>query len=137
MLLNKINHIGVAVKSIEAALPFYKAMGADVNHIEEVPSQKVKTAFIKVGETTIELVEATSPESPIAKYLEKNREGLHHICFEVDDVAACLAELKKAEVPLIDQEPKEPKVGAHNMLVAFVHPKGNNGVLTELAQHQK
>ncbi len=109
-------------------------MGADINHIEEVPSQKVKTAFIKVGETTIELVEATSPESPIAKYLEKNREGLHHICFEVDDVAACLAELKKAEVPLIDNE---PKVGAHNMLVAFVHPKGNNGVLTELAQYQK
>ena len=106
MLLNKINHIGVAVKSIEAALPFYKAMGADINHIEEVPSQKVKTAFIKVGETTIELVEATS----------------------------CLAELKKAEVPLIDNE---PKVGAHNMLVAFVHPKGNNGVLTELAQYQK
>ena len=134
MLLNKINHIGVAVKSIEAALPFYKAMGADINHIEEVPSQKVKTAFIKVGETTIELVEATSPESPIAKYLEKNREGLHHICFEVDDVAACLAELKKAEVPLIDNE---PKVGAHNMLVAFVHPKSNNGVLTELAQYQK
>ncbi len=134
MLLNKINHIGVAVKSIEAALPFYKAMGADINHIEEVPSQKVKTAFIKVGETTIELVEATSPESPIAKYLEKNREGLHHICFEVDDVAGCLAELKKAEVPLIDNE---PKVGAHNMLVAFVHPKGNNGVLTELAQYQK
>ena len=122
------------MKSIEAALPFYKAMGADINHIEEVPSQKVKTAFIKVGETTIELVEATSPESPIAKYLEKNREGLHHICFEVDDVAACLAELKKAEVPLIDNE---PKVGAHNMLVAFVHPKGNNGVLTELAQYQK
>ena len=79
-------------------------------------------------------LEATSPESPIAKYLEKNREGLHHICFEVDDVAACLAELKKAEVPLIDNE---PKVGAHNMLVAFVHPKGNNGVLTELAQYQK
>lgn len=134
MLLNKINHIGVAVKSIEAALPFYKAMGADVNHIEEVPSQKVKTAFIQVGETTIELVEATSPESPIAKYLEKNREGLHHICFEVEDIEACLAELKKAEIPLIDQE---PKAGAHNMLVAFVHPKGNNGVLTELAQHQK
>ena len=134
MLLKKIYHIGVAVKSIEAALPFYKAMGADVNHIEEVPSQKVKTAFIKVGETTIELVEATSDESPIAKYLEKNREGLHHICFEVEDIKASLAELKKADIKLIDEE---PKVGAHNMLVAFVHPKGNNGVLTELAQHQK
>ena len=134
MLLKKIDHISVAVKSIEAALPFYKAMGADVNHIEEVPSQKVKTAFIKVGETTIELVEATSDESPIAKYLEKNREGLHHICFEVEDIKASLAELKKADIKLIDEE---PKVGAHNMLVAFVHPKGNNGVLTELAQHQK
>lgn len=134
MLLKKIDHIGVAVKSIEAALPFYKAMGADVNHIEEVPSQKVKTAFIKVGETTIELVVATSDESPIAKYLEKNREGLHHICFEVEDIKASLAELKKADIKLIDEE---PKVGAHNMLVAFVHPKGNNGVLTELAQHQK
>ena len=134
MLLKKIDHIGVAVKSIEAALPFYKAMGADVNHIEEVPSQKVKTAFIKVGETTIELVEATSDESPIAKYLEKNREGLHHICFEVEDIKASLAELKKADIKLIDEE---PKVGAHNMLVAFVHPKGNNGVLTELAQYQK
>ena len=134
MLLKKIDHIGVAVKSIEAALPFYKAMGADVNHIEEVPSQKVKTAFIKVGETTIELVEATSDESPIAKYLEKNRECLHHICFEVEDIKASLAELKKADIKLIDEE---PKVGAHNMLVAFVHPKGNNGVLTELAQHQK
>ena len=134
MLLKKIDHIGVAVKSIEAALPFYKAMGADVNHIEEVPSQKVKTAFIKVGETTIELLEATSDESPIAKYLEKNREGLHHICFEVEDIKASLAELKKADIKLIDEE---PKVGAHNMLVAFVHPKGNNGVLTELAQHQK
>ena len=133
MLLKKIDHIGVAVKSIEAALPFYKAMGADVNHIEEVPSQKVKTAFIKIGETTIELVEATSPDSPIAKYLEKNREGLHHICYEVDDVAACLNKLKADNIPLIDNE---PKVGAHNMLVAFVHPKGNNGVLTELAQHQ-
>ncbi len=134
MLLKKIDHIGVAVKSIEAALPFYKAMGADVNHIEEVPSQKVKTAFIKVGETTIELVEATSDESPIAKYLEKNREGLHHVCFEVEDIKTSLAELKKADIKLIDEE---PKVGAHNMLVAFVHPKGNNGVLTELAQHQK
>ncbi len=133
MLLKKVNHIGVAVKSIEAALPFYKALGADVNHIEEVPSQKVKTAFIQIGETTIELVEATSPDSPIAKYLEKNREGLHHICYEVEDINKCLEELKKAEVPLIDNE---AKVGAHNMLVAFIHPKGNNGVLTELAQHQ-
>ena len=133
MLLKKINHIGIAVKSIDAALPFYKAMGAEVNHIEVVESQKVKTAFIKVGETNIELLEATSPESPIAKYLEKNREGMHHMCYEVEDINACLQELKTDGVQLIDQE---PKVGAHNMLVAFVHPKGNNGVLTELAQYQ-
>lgn len=133
MFLKKINHIGVAVKSIDNSLAFYKAMGAEVNHIEEVPSQKVKTAFIKVGETNIELLEATSPDSPIAKYLEKNREGMHHICYEVDDVQAALNSLKANNIPLIDEAPKE---GAHNMLVAFVHPKGNNGVLTELAQHK-
>lgn len=133
MFLKKINHIGVAVKSIEEALPFYKAMGAEVNHIEVVESQKVKTAFIKIGETNIELLEATSPESPIAKYLEKNREGMHHICYEVEDIHGALEALKKDGIKLIDET---PKVGAHNMLVAFVHPKGNNGVLTELAQHQ-
>lgn len=132
MLLNKIDHIGVAVKSLDDALNFYKAMGAEVNHIEEVPSQKVKTAFIQVGDVHIELLEATSEDSPIAKYLEKNREGMHHICFEVDDVAKSLEQLKANNVQLIDQE---PKMGAHNMKVAFIHPKGNNGVLTEIAQH--
>lgn len=133
MFLKKIDHIGIAVKSIDNALAFYKAMGAEVNHIEEVPSQKVKTAFIQVGETHIELLEATSEDSPIAKYLEKNREGMHHICYEVSDINAALAELKANNVQLIDNE---AKVGAHNMLVAFIHPKGNNGVLTEIAQHQ-
>lgn len=133
MFLKKIDHIGIAVKSIDNALAFYKAMGAEVNHIEEVPSQKVKTAFIQVGETHIELLEATSDDSPIAKYLEKNREGMHHICYEVSDINAALAELKANNVQLIDNE---AKVGAHNMLVAFIHPKGNNGVLTEIAQHQ-
>lgn len=133
MFLKKIDHIGIAVKSIDNALAFYKAMGAEVNHIEEVPSQKVKTAFIQVGETHIELLEATSDDSPIAKYIEKNREGMHHICYEVSDINAALAELKANNVQLIDNE---AKVGAHNMLVAFIHPKGNNGVLTEIAQHQ-
>ncbi|MBQ3034028.1 MAG: methylmalonyl-CoA epimerase [Deferribacterales bacterium] len=130
-MLKKINHIGVAVKSIDAAVKFYEALGLKVDHIEEVPSQKVKTAFIKIGETNVELLEATSAESPIAKYLEKNREGIHHICYEVDDVQAQLDSLKAAGVPLINESPVP---GAHNMLVAFVHPKGANGVLTELAQ---
>lgn len=130
-MLKKINHIGVAVKSIDEAIKFYAALGLEVNHIEEVPSQKVKTAFIKIGETNVELLEATSPESPIAKYLEKNREGIHHICYEVDDVAGELEKLKSEGVPLINESPVP---GAHNMLVAFVHPKGANGVLTELAQ---
>lgn len=130
-MLKKINHIGVAVKSIDAAVKFYEALGLKVDHIEEVPSQKVKTAFIKIGETNVELLEATSAESPIAKYLEKNREGIHHICYEVDDVQAQLDSLKAAGIPLINESPVP---GAHNMLVAFVHPKGANGVLTELAQ---
>ncbi len=130
-MLDKINHIGVAVKSIDAAVKFYEALGLKVDHIEEVPSQKVKTAFIKIGETNIELLEATSPDSPIAKYLEKNREGIHHICYEVSDVASELEKLKSAGVQLINETPVP---GAHDMLVAFVHPKGANGVLTELAQ---
>ena len=134
MLLNKINHIGVAVKSIEAALPFYKAMGADVNHIEEVPSQKVKTAFIKVGETTIELVEATSPESPIAKFIEKNggRGGVHHVAFAVEGLQGQLDEAAAMGIQLID---KQPRKGAEGLNIAFLHPKSTFGVLTELCEN--
>jgi methylmalonyl-CoA/ethylmalonyl-CoA epimerase len=132
-MVNKIDHIGVAVKSIEEALMFYKALGVKPYHFEEVESQKVKTAFIKVGNTNIELLEATSETSPIAKFIEKKGEGIHHICYEVEDVAEELEKLKKEGIQLIDNEPKP---GAHGKIVAFVHPKSTKGVLTELAQNE-
>lgn len=132
-MVKKIDHVGIAVKSLAEAVKAYEAMGLKVDHTEEVASQKVKVAFIKVGDTNLELLEATSEDSPIAKYLEKNREGIHHICYEVKDVQSELEKLKSNGVPLINEK---PIVGAHNMLVAFVHPKGTCGVLTEFAQHQ-
>lgn len=132
-MVKKIDHLGVAVKSLDAAVGFYKTLGLEPYHMEEVPSQKVKVAFIKIGDTNIELLEPTSPESTIAKYLEKNREGIHHVSYIVDDIQKTLDCLKAAGVPLINESPVE---GAHDMLVAFVHPKGTNGVLTELSQHK-
>ncbi|WP_027389778.1 methylmalonyl-CoA epimerase [Chrysiogenes arsenatis] len=131
-MLNKIDHIGVAVRSLDEAVGFYRAMGAEPYHFEEVPSQKVRVAFIKVGESNIELLEPTAPDSPVAIYLEKRGEGMHHICYNVDDVAAGLATLKDAGYRLIDEAPKP---GAHGCTVAFVHPKSTNSVLTELSQH--
>lgn len=128
-----IDHIGVAVESLEKMVPLYSVLlGHDPEHFEEVVEQKVKTAFFSVGDPNIELLEATSPESPIAKYIEKNgRGGIHHICFKVDDVAAKLAELKSNGFVLIDEK---PRLGAHGKLVAFVHPKSTGGVLIELSQ---
>jgi len=130
-MLNKIDHIGVAVKSLDEAVKFYSLMGAEPNHYEEVESQKVKVAFIKVGETNIELLEPTSDESPIAKFIEKKGEGIHHICYDVDDVKVALGTMKEDGLKLLNEEPMP---GAHGKLVAFVHPKSTNGVLTEVAQ---
>lgn len=130
-MVEKINHIGIAVKSLDEAVKFYEVLGIKPYHFEEVASQKVKAAFIKVGDTNIELLESTSEDGPIAKYLDKKGEGIHHICYEVDDVKAVLEDMKAEGVRLIDNEPKP---GAHGMIVAFVHPKSTNGVLTELAQ---
>lgn len=130
-MLEKIDHIGVAVKNLDEATAFYKTMGVDPYHFEEVESQKVRVAFIKIGESNIELLEPTSPESPIAKYLEKKGEGIHHIAYRVDDVQAALDKLKADGMKLINEEPMD---GAHGMKVAFVHPKSVNGVLTELSQ---
>lgn len=130
-MLEKIDHIGVAVKNLDEATAFYKTMGIAPYHFEEVESQKVRVAFIKIGESNIELLEPTSPESPIAKYLEKKGEGIHHIAYRVDDVQAALDKLKADGMKLINEEPMD---GAHGMKVAFVHPKSVNGVLTELSQ---
>lgn len=133
-MLKKIDHIGIAVKNIDEALSIYKALGITPYHFEEVESQKVKTAFIKVGESNIELLEPTSPDSPIAKFIEKKGEGIHHIAYLVDDVKSCLENLKEKGFKLIDEE---PKAGAHGKLIAFVHPKSTNGVLMEVCEHAK
>lgn len=130
-MLEKIDHIGIAVKNLEESTAFYETMGAKPYHFEEVESQKVKVAFIKVGESNIELLEPTSDESPIAKHIERKGEGIHHIAYRVEDITKSLAELKAAGLKLVNEEPFN---GAHGMKVAFVHPKSVNGVLTELSQ---
>ena len=133
-MLEIVDHIGVAVKSIEEALKTYNALGLEVSGTDDVATEKVKIAFLPVGETRIELLEATSPESAVAKFVEKRGAGVHHICFKVPDVAAALASLKEAGVKLIDQEPRP---GAHGAQVAFIHPKATGGVLVELSDGGK
>jgi methylmalonyl-CoA/ethylmalonyl-CoA epimerase len=129
-MLNKIDHLGIAVRSLEEAIPYYeKALGLKCEHREEVPSQKVRTAFFSVGEVHLELLEPTSPESPIAKFLEKNPSGgVHHIAFATDQIDLQLKQAAGAGVKLIHEQPFE---GAANKLVAFLHPKSTFGVLTE------
>ena len=129
---SKINHIGIAVPDIEAAAEFYtKHLGLELGGVEEVPDQKVKVAFLPIGEVRLELVQPTSPESPVAKFLEKNGPGFHHIAYQVDDVAAEVERLRAEGVRMVDQTPRS---GAHNTRIAFVHPKASGGVLTELVQ---
>jgi methylmalonyl-CoA/ethylmalonyl-CoA epimerase len=130
-MLKRIDHVGIAVKSLDEAVKFYSSIGINPYHFEEVESQKVRVAFIKVGESNIELLEPTSTDSPISKFIEKKGEGIHHIAYEVEDIRAALEKLKTQGCQLIDNE---PKLGAHNKLIAFVHPKSANGVLTELSQ---
>ncbi len=132
-MFEKIDHIGIAVEDLEESVKCYKALlGKDPEHFEEVDEQKVKTAFFAVGESNLELLESTSPDGPIGKFIAKNgRGGLHHICVEVKDIEKTLAEYKAAGVRLIDET---PRLGAHNKLVAFVHPKATGGILLELSQ---
>ena len=131
-MTDKINHIGIAVKNLENAIPFYRdQLGMEFEGTEEVTEQKVRVAFLKVGESRIELLEPTAPDSPVAKFLEKNGEGIHHLAYEVEDIEAALAELKEKEVRLIDEKPRH---GAHGSLIAFLHPKATGGVLTEICQ---
>lgn len=130
--IKKIDHLGIAVPELSKASELYAVLlGAKPDHLEEVVEQKVRTAFFTVGESHFELLEPTSPESPIAKFLEKRGPGLHHICIEVDDIEAALADYKKAGIALIDETPRR---GAHNKRVAFVHPKSTGGVLLELSE---
>jgi methylmalonyl-CoA/ethylmalonyl-CoA epimerase len=133
MKISHIEHLGIAVKSIEEALPYYeKVLGLKCYNVETVEDQKVKTAFLKVGDTKIELLEPTSPESTIAKFLETRGAGVHHVAFAVEDgVANALAEAEAAGIRLID---KAPRQGAEQMNIAFLHPKSTLGVLTELCE---
>ena len=130
-MLDKIDHIGIAVQSLEAALGFYRdALGLRVE-IEEVPEQQVRVAMLPVGESRIELLESTSPEGPIGRFLAKRGEGIHHICFAVADIEQALAQLRGQGARLIDQQ---PRVGAGGHRVAFLHPASAHGVLIELSE---
>ena len=131
-MTKKINHIGIAVNNLEASIPFYRdTLGMTFEGDEVVAEQKVKVAFLAVGESRIELLEPTADDSPVAKFLEKKGEGVHHIAYEVADLTAALADLKRDGVRLIDETPRS---GAHGTSIAFLHPKATGGVLTELCQ---
>lgn len=130
-MIKKINHIGIAVPNLDEAIGRYKAMGFTYDKTEEVPSQKVKTAFFEAGESHVELLEATAPDSAIAKFLEKRGPGIHHLCVEVDNIDAALAAYKAEGLQLIHEE---PFIGAGGHRVAFVHPKATGGVLLELLE---
>ncbi len=131
----KIEHIGIAVKNLEAANKLFAAL-LNVSHykVEEVNAEKVSTSFFKVGESKIELLEATDPESPIAKFIEKKGEGIHHIAFEVENIQEAMKNMKDAGFMLLSDQPKQ---GADNKLICFLHPKSTNGVLVELCQERK
>lgn len=134
-MIKKINHIGIAVSSLEEHIPFYRdILQMEFIDTEEVTDQKVKTAIFRLGETKIELLEPTSPDSTIAKFIEKRGEGLHHIAYQTDDIEKELQFLKEHEIALIDAI---PRVGAHHTRIAFLHPKSSGKVLTEICEENK
>jgi methylmalonyl-CoA/ethylmalonyl-CoA epimerase len=127
-----IDHVGIAVADLGESLRFFRdALGLEVEPPEEIPSQRVRAHFLQAGDATLELLEATSDESPIAKFVAKRGAGIHHVALRVDDIVAALAELKAKGVRLIDESPRP---GAHGSLVAFIHPSSAHGVLVELKQ---
>lgn len=132
-MLTKINHVGIAVKSLEEAIPFYRdQLKMKFAGTEEVAEQKVRVAMFEVGESKIELLEPTSEDSPIAKFLEKNgNNGVHHLAYEVENCEAAIAAMVAGGARMIDEKPRN---GAHGTLIAFVHPKSSGGILTELCQ---
>ena len=134
MKISHIEHLGIAVQSIEEALPYFEnVLGLKCYAVEEVADQKVKTAFLKCGEVKLELLEPTSPESTIQKWLDKGNKGVHHVAFAVEDgVANALAECEEKGVRLID---KAPRKGAESLNISFLHPKSTAGILTELCEH--
>ena len=129
----KIDHIGIATNRIDDAARFYlESLGLQIEHVEEVASQKVRVAMLPLGESRVELLEPTSDDSPISKFLAKRGPGIHHLAVRVQDIRASLAELKEKGARLIDEEPRP---GAGGCLVAFIHPSSTGGVLLELVEH--
>ena len=127
-----VDHIGIAVKSIEESLKFWEGtLGIKCTGVEEVVEQKVKTAFLPLQDTEVELLEGTAPDSPVSKFIEAKGEGIHHLAIRVDDLEAALAELKEKGVRLIDEKPRK---GAGGALIAVIHPKATGGILLELSQ---
>jgi len=129
----KIDHLGIAVPSLDQAISAYEALGFRVEETHDVPTEKVRAAFLPVGESHLELLQPTDPSSVVARFLEK-RSGLHHVCVLVDDLDAALAGMRARGVPLLDET---PRVGAGGCRVAFVHPKGAGGVLLELKERER
>ena len=135
MRVTHVEHIGIAVNDLKEAIRYYETiLGLTCYSIEEVPDQKVRTAFFKIGEIKLELLEATSPDSPIHKFLQKKGEGIHHLAFAVDGLRETLTELDEEGVKLIDREPRK---GAEGLKIAFLHPCSSDGVLTELCEHER
>ncbi|NYT04150.1 MAG: methylmalonyl-CoA epimerase [Candidatus Methanofastidiosa archaeon] len=129
-MIKKIDHIGIAVNNLEESLKFYEdALGLKVDNIEEVPEQKVKVGFLDIGGVHLELLESTSPDGPVAKFIEKRGEGIHHIAILVDSIENSIEVMKEKQVKLIDETPRK---GAGGSKMAFVHPKSTHGILLEL-----
>ncbi|MCL6609963.1 MAG: methylmalonyl-CoA epimerase [Peptococcaceae bacterium] len=133
-MVRKIDHIGIAVRNLNEAVKFYEGvLGLKVAEIEEVPDQKVRVAFIPTGDSEVELLESTSPDGPIARFIEKNGEGIQHIAFRVDNLEEKLADLKSKGVRLIDEKPRR---GAGGAMIAFLHPKSTFGTLVEICERK-
>ena len=133
-MVGKVDHIGIAVSNLDDAIKLYKdVLGLELHGIEEVEEQKVKVAFLPVGDTEIELLESTSPEGPIARYIEAKGQGIQHIAFQVDNIETALEEMKSKGMRLIDEK---PRYGAGGAKIAFLHPKSTNGVLIELCERK-
>ena len=133
-MVSKVDHIGIAVSNLEESVKFYEEiLGLKLQGIETVEEQKVKVAFLPVGDTEVELLEATTPDSPIAKFIEKKGQGVQHIAFRVENIEKALEEMKGKGVKLIDEK---PRYGAGGAKIAFLHPKSTNGVLIELCERK-
>ena len=134
-MLERINHIAIAVSNLEETAKFYQnVMGLQLSGVEVVSAQKTKVGFLKIGESNIELVQPSEPDSPLVKFLETKGQGIHHICFEVDDIETEIKTLLAKGATMVDQKPRS---GAHDSKVAFIHPRSSNGVLIELCQLSK